>query len=112
MVQAQKTFSRTFRSEAPSLDDLDKLANSEFIKGKKFDDFSVADLKQIKSEDYRHLCAKKIEEFSDRYFKTREKLPNEEVFRFEQSEVKNLTNALTNFRDQCEKDGLSVKEFE
>ena len=105
MVQAQKTFSRT-------LDDLDKLANSEFIKGKKFDDFSVADLKQIKSEDYRHLCAKKIEEFSDRYFKTREKLPNEEVFRFEQSEVKNLTNALTNFRDQCEKDGLSVKEFE
>ena len=43
----------------------------------------------------------------DRYFKTREKLPS-----FEQSEVKNLTNALTNFRDQCEKDGLSVKEFE
>ena len=35
-----------------------------------------------------------------------------EIFRFEQSEVKNLTNALTNFRDQCEKDGLSVKEFE
>ena len=30
MVQAQKTFSRI-------LDDLDKLANSEFIKGKKFD---------------------------------------------------------------------------
>ena len=56
MVQAQKTFSRT-------LDDLDKLANSEFIK---------ADFKQIKSEDYRHLCAKKIEEFSDRYFKTRD----------------------------------------
>ena len=105
IVQSIKTFSRT-------LDDLDKLANSEFMKGKKFDDFSVADLKKIKSEDYRHLCTKKIEEFSNQYLKTREKLLNEEVVRFEQSEVKNLTNALTNLRDQCEKYGLSVKEFE
>jgi thiaminase len=105
MVQSTKRFSRT-------LQDLDNLANSEFIKGKKFEDFSVADLKKMKSQDYRQLCAKKIEEFSDKYLKTREKIPNEEVVRFEQSEVKNLTKALTNFRDQCEKDGLSVKEFE
>ena len=105
MVQSTKSFTRT-------LDDLDKLANSEFIRGKKFDDFSVDDLKKLKSEDFRHLCKKKIEEFSDQYLKTRENLPNEEVVRFEQSEVKKLTNALTSFRDQCEKDGLSVKEFE
>ena len=72
----------------------------------------MVDLKKLKPEDFRHLCKKKVEEFSDQYLKTREKLINEEVFRFEQSEVKNLTNALTNFRDQCEKDGLSVKEFE
>lgn len=100
-----RTFSRT-------LQDLDQLANSEFIRGKKFDDFTVSDLKKLKSDDFRHLCKKKIEEFSDQYLKTVEKLPNEEVSRFEQSEVKNLTNALTNFRDQCEKDGLSVREFE
>ena len=58
------------------------------------------------------FAKKKIEEFSDQCLKTVEKLPNEEVFRFEQSEVKKLTNALTNFRDQCEKDRLSVREFE
>ena len=34
MTQTTKTLIRT-------LDDLDKLANSEFIKGKKFDNFSV-----------------------------------------------------------------------
>lgn len=105
MVQSTKSFTKT-------LDDLDKLANSEFIRWKKFNDFYVVDLKKLKPEDFRHLCKKKVEEFSDQYLKTREKLINEEVFRFEQSEVKNLTNALTNFRDQCEKDGLSVKEFE
>jgi len=100
-----KTFTRT-------LQDLDKLANSDFVRGKKFDDFSVSDLKNLKSDDFRHLCKKKIQEFSDRYLKTVEKLPDQQVCRFEQSEVKNLTTALTNFRDQCEKDGLSVREFE
>ena len=55
---------------------------------------------------------KKIEELSERYLKTRENLPNEEVVRFEQSEVKKLIDALRSFRDQCEKDGLSVKELE
>lgn len=79
-----KTFTKT-------LQELDQLANSEFIRGKKFDDFSVSDLKKLKFNDFRHLCKKKIEEFSDRYFKKVEKLPNEKVFRFEQSEVKNLT---------------------
>lgn len=72
----------------------------------------MADLKKIKSEDFRYLCKKKIEEFSEKSLKTREKLPNEEVFRFEQSEVKNFTQELTNFRDECEKNGLSVREFE
>ena len=58
MIQPTKSFTRT-------LDHLDKLANSEFIKGKKFDDFSVAELKKLKSLDFRHLCKKKIEQFSD-----------------------------------------------
>jgi hypothetical protein len=49
-----KVFTRT-------LQDLDQLANSEFIKGKKIDDFSVPDLKKLKSDDFRHLCKKKIE---------------------------------------------------
>ena len=47
-----KRFTRT-------LQDLDQLANSEFIRGKKFDDFSVSELKKIKSDDFRHLCEKK-----------------------------------------------------
>ena len=105
MIQSAKSFTRT-------LSDLDKLANSEFIRARKFDDFSVAELKKLKSDDFRHLCKKKIEELSQQYLKTKENLPNEEVTRFEQSEVKKLTNALTSFRDQCEKNGLSVKEFE
>jgi thiaminase len=100
-----KAFNRT-------LQDLDQLANSEFIKGKKIDDFSVSDLKKLKSDDLRHICKKKIEEFSEQYLKTVEKLPNEEVCRLEQSEVKNLTDTLTSFRNQCKKDGLSVREFE
>ena len=58
------------------------------------------------------FAKKKIKEFSDQYLKTVEKLPDEEVYRFEQSEVKNLTQALTDFRNQCQKDGLSVREFE
>jgi hypothetical protein len=103
--QSTKPFTRT-------LNDLEKLADSEFIKRSKFDDFSIADLKELKSDDFRHLYKKKITEFSEQYLKTIEKLPDEEVSRFEQSEVKNFTKALTDFRDQCEKDGLSVKEFE
>jgi len=105
MIETKKRFTRT-------LQDLDNLADSEFIKGKNWENFSVADLKKMKSKDYRQLCAKKVEEFSNRFLKTRENLVNEEVTRFEQSEVKNLTTALTDFRDQCEKNGLSVKEFE
>ena len=95
-----------------TIQDLENLANSEFVKARKFDDFSVSDLKQLNSDDLRHLCKKKIEEFSEQYLKTVQKLPQEEVFRFEQSEVKNLTKALTKFRDECEKNGLSVREFE
>jgi hypothetical protein len=102
----------TTKTFTTTLTDLDQFANSEYIRGKKFDDFRVADLKKIQSDDYRHLCKKKIKELSDQYLKTVEKLPNEEVVRFEQSEVKNLTNALTDFRNQCKKDGLSVREFE
>ena len=105
MAQRTNTFTRT-------LQDLDQLANSEYVRGKKFDDFSIQDLKNLKSDDYRELCRKKIKEFSNQYLKSVERLPNEEVCRYEQSEVRNLTSALTNFRDQCEKDGLSTKEFE
>ena len=100
------------RSFTTTLEDLDNLAKSEFIRGKKFDDFSVSDLKKLKSDDFRHLCKKKIQEFSDQYLKTVEKLPNEEVCRFEQSEVKNLTNALNKFHKECEKKGLPVRELE
>ena len=49
---------------------------------------------------------------SKQHLKTVENLPNEEVYRFEQSEVKNFTKSLTNFHNQCEKKGLSVREFE
>lgn len=104
MVQKTK-FART-------LTDLDNLANSDFVRGKKLDDFSIAELKNLKSADLRVLYQKKINEFSKQLLKVRENLPDEEVTRFEQSEVKNMTKALTNFRDQCQKDGLSVKEFE
>lgn len=77
MVQSIKSFTKT-------LDDLNKLANSEFIRGKKLDDFAISDLKKMKFEDFRHLCKKKIEELSQRYLKTRKILLNEEVIRFEQ----------------------------
>lgn len=106
MVHRHKqTFTRT-------LQDLEQLADSEFVRGKNFDDFSVAELKSLKSQDYRHLCKKKVEELSERYLKTVQKLSNEEVCRFEQSEVKDLTTALQKFHDQCEKKGLSVRELE
>ena len=102
---SRKSFTRT-------LEDLDQLANSEFIRGQKFNDFSIADLKKMKSDDYRHLCRKKIQEFSDQILKTREQLPNEEVCRYEESEIKNLTKTFTDFHDQCKKNGLSTLEFE
>jgi thiaminase len=101
----RQSFTRT-------LEDLEQLANSDFVKRKQFDDFSLFELKKLKSDDFRHICKKKIEELSTQYLKTVEKLPEEEVMRFDQSEVKKLTNALTDFRDQCKKDGLSVREFE
>lgn len=49
---SSKQFTRT-------LSDLNNLANSEFIKGKRLEDFTVPDLKKMKSEDWRHLCQKK-----------------------------------------------------
>jgi len=58
------------------------------------------------------IFIKKIKQFSEQYLKTRETLSNEKVIRFEQSEVKNLTKVLNNFRDQCQKEGLVVREFE
>ena len=103
--QSRSSFTRTIH-------DLENLVDSEYIRSKKFSDFRPADLMKISSEDYRHLCKKKIHEISEQFLKTVEKLPNEEVTRFEQAEVKNLTKALSNFRDQCERDGLSVREFE
>ena len=51
--QSTKPFLRT-------LNDLEKLADSEFIRRSKFDDFSIADLKKLKSDDFRHLCKKKL----------------------------------------------------
>lgn len=44
-----KSFTRT-------LQDLDNLAKSDFVRGKKFDDFSVVDLKKLNSDDFRYLC--------------------------------------------------------
>jgi len=49
-----KTFTRT-------LQDLEQLADSKFIREKKFDDLSVFDLKKLNSDDYRHLCKKKLQ---------------------------------------------------
>lgn len=90
---------------------MDQLANSEFIKRRSVDDFSVADLKKLKSDDF-DTFAKKIQQLSAKYLKTVEKLPNEEVFRFEQSEVKKLTTTLSDFHSECQKNGLSVRELE
>jgi hypothetical protein len=101
----KKAFTRT-------LENLNQLADSKFVRGKKIDDFSVSDLKKLKSDDLRHLCKKKVEELSKQHLKTVERLPNEDVCRLEQSEVKNLTDSLTRCRNQLEKDGLPVREFE
>lgn len=95
-----------------TLEDLNKLADSEYIKSKKFDDFSVTDLRKLQSEDIRHLYKKKIEDLSVKYLKMKEKLPNEDVCRFEQSEIKKLTAEFTKFHDKCEKNRLSIREFE
>ena len=101
----QKMFERT-------LSDLNSLVDSEAIKKKKWEDFSIFDLKKMDSSDYRYLCSKKIEELSTKHLKTVENLPNEEVIRLEQGEVKNLTSSLTDFRNYCENNGLSTKEVE
>lgn len=54
MLQSTKrVFTRT-------LQDLDQLANSDFIRRQKFDDFFVSNLKKLKSDDFRHFCKKKI----------------------------------------------------
>jgi len=37
---------------------LDNLANSDLIKGKIFDDFTVTDLEKMKSDDIRYLYKK------------------------------------------------------
>lgn len=79
-----------------TLEDLNKLTDSEYIKSKKFDDFCTNDLKKLPSEDIRHLYKKKIQD----------------VYKFEQSEIKKLTVEFTKFHDKCEKNGLSVREFE
>ena len=105
MIKPEKKFHKT-------LPDLDDLVNSEFIRGRNFEDFSVADLKKMKSKDYRKLCIKKINDLSEQILKTRQDSPYEKVVRFEQSEVKDFTNKLTKFRDECEKKGLSVREIE
>ena len=56
--------------------------------------------------DYRYIYSKKIQELSEKFLKTVEELPNEEVVRFKQSEVKDLTSSLTKFRNDCENKGL------
>lgn len=95
-----------------TLKDLDDLLDSEIIKSKKFEDFPVTDLKKLSSDDLRSLYKNKINEFHDFYLKTKEILPDETVTRFEESEIKKMTKKMTAFRDQCQKNGLSVREFE
>lgn len=43
-----------------TLNDLNNLVDSEGLKSKKFDDFSVSDLKKLSSDDLCHLYKKKI----------------------------------------------------
>lgn len=95
-----------------TLQDLNNLKDSDYIKSKKFSDFTINDLKKISSDDLRHLYQKKINEYFKRCVKTTEQLPGEEVIQLEQSEVKNMIKKLDNFRDECSKNGLSVREFE
>ena len=49
--QSSKSYVRT-------LQDLNDLASSDYIKSKKFDDFSIRELEQMKSDDLRHLYKK------------------------------------------------------
>ena len=95
-----------------TLSDLEKLGDSDFIKSQVFEDFSFADLKKLSSDDLRGLYQKKIKSLMDQFLKTKEKLPNEEVTRFEQGEIKKFTKVLTQLRDKCLEAGLSVREFE
>jgi len=53
MTSTRSKFTRT-------LADLDNLAKSDFIKSKNFDDFTIRELKQMESSDYRTLCKKKL----------------------------------------------------
>ena len=101
----QNKFQRT-------LTDLNNLADSEFIRTKTLNDFSTKELQKMKSDDLRCLYVKKLEEFYETCLKTKENLPNESVTRFEQSEVRRLTQKLAEFRDKCKESGLSVREFE
>ena len=79
---------------------------------KRFDQFTLSELRNMKSDDYRQLSKKKILEFSDKLVKNIEKLPDEEIIIMKQAEIKNLTTVLTNFHDQCIKDNLPTREFE
>lgn len=44
-----------------TLQDLDQRANFILIRGKKHNDFSMSNLKKLKSDGFGHLCKKKLE---------------------------------------------------
>nr|WAK84894.1 hypothetical protein [Amicula sp. isolate GU52X-4 cfCalB7] len=94
------------------LHDLEPLFNPDLLKEQRFEDLTTDSLKKLPSGTLRQLYKNKINELVEKLLKTRHDLINEKVSRYEQSEVKQLTKALTRFYNQCKNKGISVKELE
>lgn len=86
---AKITFTRKLKQ-------INDFVDYETIKQKRFGDFTVPDLKKIGSDDFYHLDEKKIEEFFNVCLKTKEMLSEEGITRFEESEIKQMTQKMTN----------------
>lgn len=89
-----------------------KIRDQEFLKKIDFVDLSIEELKSLKSDDLRYLYKKQIDKFQKYYLQTQNRPVDEKITYFLECEMKSLTKALKKFRNQCDKNNLSLFEFD
>jgi len=107
-----KKFKFPKNSRVQTLERLKLLNDPEFLRKMNFSDLTIEELKRLKSDDLQFLYKKEIDNFQKCYLKNPERLVDEKFTYFYECEVKQLTRALTKFRDQCAKNDLPVLELE
>lgn len=107
-----KRFKFPQRVRVQTLERLKLLNDPEFMRRMTFSQLSIEELKKLESSDLRRIYRKEILRLRNEYLKTAYHPVGETPTYFYECEIRQLLKKLTKFRNQCDKNDLSVVEFE